>query len=107
MLFICLLFLVGCNRATIREEAINGARIAIDEGDFYRGSLLLVRGGCADLHAQSVYLIHMNNYRNNSNLTGMIYSWKNIYLLDATEDFIKTVAYEMLDTVINQLVFSE
>lgn len=99
--------MTGCNGRSNSEEARILARRAIYEQDFYRGSLLLVRGGCDNLHTQSVYLIHMNNYRNAHNLMGMVRSWVGIYQLDAEEDFVQAAAYELLNTTFDNLIISD
>ena len=83
------------------------ARTAIAEGDFERGSLLLVRGDCEALHEQSVYLIHMANYLANHDLMGMVRSWKDIYNIDAKEDFVQVAAYELLNTTFDNVIISE
>lgn len=102
--FTALFFMTGCNGRTTSEEALSLARIAIDEGNFERGSLLLVRGGCEALHAQSVYLIHMANYRNHHDLMGMVRSWKGIYNLQPEEDFVQVAAYEFLNATFAQTI---
>jgi len=99
--------MTGCNRRTHSEEALNLARTAIAEGNFERGSLLLVRGGCEALHAQSVYLIHMANYLANHDLMGMVRSWKGIYNIDAGEDFVQVAAYELLNTTFNNVIIQD
>ena len=93
-----LFFVTGCGR-TLAGEAVEQARVAIELGDYSRGSLLLVKG-CNDLHAQSVYLIHMVNYQNRSDLLGMVRSWVGIYAIDASEDFVQEAAYEILSTTL-------
>ena len=100
-----LFFAAGCGR-TLSGEAVEQARIAIELGDYSRGSLLLVKG-CNDLHAQSVYLLHMVNYQNRNDLLGMVRSWVGIYAIDASEDFVKEAAYEILSTTLGNATLAD
>ena len=94
-----LLLATGCGR-TLSGEAINQARVAIESGDYERGSLLLVMG-CEDLHAQSVYLLHMIDYHGSNDLFGMVQSWIGIYSINASEEFVQEAAYEILRTTLD------
>jgi len=102
LLVLSVLFLAtGCGR-TLSGEAINQARIAIESGDYERGSLLLVMG-CDDLHAQSVYLLHMIAHQEANDLFGMVQSWTGIYSIKASEDFVQEAAYEILRTTLDNV----
>ena len=104
LLVVSLLFFVtGCGR-TLSGEAIDQARVAIESGDYSRGSLLLVMG-CNDLHAQSVYLLHMIDYQESNNLLGMVRSWTGIYGIEATDDFVQEAAYRILSTTLDNVTF--
>ena len=92
-------FATGCSSRTISKEAVEQARVAIEFGDFSRGSLLLVMG-CDDLHEQSVHLLHMVNYRHQNDLLGMVRAWTEIYTIEASEDFVKIAAYELLSAAL-------
>ena len=100
-----LLFVTGCGR-TLSKEAVEQARVAIELGDYSRGSLLLV-AGCSDLHAQSVYLLHMINYQNENDLLGMVGSWVGIYGIDTPEDFVQEAAYEILSTTLGNATIAD
>jgi len=100
-----LFFATGCGR-TLSKEAVEQARVAIEIGDYSRGSLLLV-AGCNDLHAQSVYLLHMTNYQTENDLLGMVRSWVGIYAIDASEDFVKEAAYEILSTTLGNVTIAD
>jgi len=91
-------FATGCGR-TISQEAVEQARVAIEFGDYSRGSLLLVMG-CDDLHEQSVNLLHMVNYKHQNDLLGMVRAWTEIYTIEASEDFVRDAAYELLSTAL-------
>jgi hypothetical protein len=97
-----LLVFTGCGR-TLSEEAVYQARIAIESGDYERGSLKLVMG-CEDLHEQSVYLLHMIDYRNSNDLLGMVYAWIEIYGIDASADFVQEAAYQILNTTLDNVI---
>ena len=98
-------FATGCGR-TISKEAVEQARVAIEFGDFSRGSLLLVMG-CDDLHEQSVHLLHMVNYRHQNDLLGMVHAWTEIYTIEASEDFVKDAAYELLSVALDNVTIVE
>jgi len=100
-----LFFVTGCGR-TLSKEAVEQARVAIELGDYSRGSLLLVVG-CNDLHEQSVYLLHMANYQAQNDLLGMVRSWVGIYGIDAPEDFVYEAAYEMLSSTLGNATIVE
>jgi len=103
--FSVLLLLVGCAR-TLEEEAITQARIAIEAGNYTRGSVILL-AGCDDLHAQSLYLIHMWDHRNENDLMGMVNAWIAIGNIDAPQDFITEEAYRLLNTTFANTIILE
>jgi len=95
-----LLLLTGCGRS-LEGEAVEQARAAIDAGNYERGSLMLVMG-CDDLHAQSVYLIHMARYQASNDLMQMVYAWLAIEGIDTKEDFIRVEAHRLLTTTLQR-----
>lgn len=97
-----LLFVTGCSR-TLSGVAIDQARVAIESGDYSHGSLLLFVG-CDDLHAQSIYLLHMIDYQKANDLFGMVHTWAGIYGIDASEDFVKEAAYQILRTTLDNVI---
>ena len=97
------LFVTGCGR-TLSGEAIDQARVAIESGDYARGSLFLVVG-CDDLYAQSVHLLHMVDYEEVNDLFGMMRSWVRIEDINASEDFVQEAAYEILRTTLDRVTF--
>lgn len=94
-----LFFVTSCGR-TLSEEAVNQAKIAIEFEDYEHATLLLVMG-CRDLHAQSIYLLRMVEYRATNDLFGMVESWVGIYNIDASEYFIQEEAYHVLRTTLD------
>jgi len=100
-----LLFVTGCGR-TLAGEAIDQARVAIESGDYSHGSLLLVMG-CDDLHAQSVYLLHMVNYQESNDFLGMVHAWTSIYEIDTSEDFVQEAAYQILSTTLGNVTITD
>ena len=100
-----LLFATGCGR-TLSGEAIDQARVAIESGNYSHGSLLLVMG-CDDLHAQSIYLLHMINYQESDNLLGMVHAWTRIYGVDAEVDFVQEAAYRILSTTLGNVTIDD
>ena len=102
-----LLLVTGCGRRTLSGEALEQARTAIEIGDFNRGSLLLVAGGCDDLHAQSIYLIHMASYHESGNLLGMVRSWKGIYFIETDEMFVREAGYRLLSTTLENAIVAD
>lgn len=99
-----LLLAIGCGR-TLSGEAIDQAKIAIESGDYARGSLLLVMG-CEALHTQSIYLLQMMNYQESDNLLGMIHAWIGIYEIDASIDFIQEKAYQILRETVDNVTIT-
>ena len=97
-----LLFVTGCSR-TLSGVAIDQARVAIESGDYSHGSLLLFVG-CDDLHAQSIYLLHMIDYQEANDLFGMVRTWTGIYGIDASEDFVQEAAYQILRTTLDNVI---
>jgi len=100
-----LFFATSCGR-TLSKEAVEQARVAIESGDYSHGSLLLVMG-CDDLHAQSVYLLHMVSYQAEDDLLGMVHSWVGIYGIDASEDFVQEAAYMILSTTLEDATIAD
>ena len=99
-----ILLATSCSR-TLSGEAIDQARVAIELGDYSRASLLLVMG-CDDLHAQSIYLLHMVDYQEANDLLGMVHAWTRIYGIDASEDFVQEAAYRLLSTTLDNVTFA-
>lgn len=95
-----ILFLVGCGR-TLQSEAIYQARNAILAGDYAGGSLLLLVG-CEDLHAQSVYLLHMENYESVGDLMGMVHAWLAIENIESSSGFVQEEAYRFLNDTLGR-----
>jgi len=99
------ILLVGCGR-TFDGEVINVAREAIVAGDYKQGSLVLVLG-CDNLHAQSVHLLHMQNYEARDDLMGMVHAWIALGNIDSDEEFIKEEAYRFLNVTLSNATLLE
>lgn len=100
-----LLLITGCGHRTLEGEALERARVAIESGDYDRGSLALLIG-CEDLHAQSVYLVHMARYLASNDLMEMVHAWIAIDNIDTTEYFIQEEAYRLLNATLRRAVVS-
>jgi len=99
-----MILLVACGRS-IQQEALEQAKVAIEEGDYDRGSLVLLRG-CSDLHTQSLYLARMARHQASNDLMEMVYAWLAIEEIETEEDFIQAEAYRLIRTTLKRATIS-
>ena len=96
-----LLFLLsGCGANNLENEANHAARVAIENGNFTRGSLLLV-AGCNKLHDQSLHLLRMMDHYLEGDVNKLVIEWVRLTRHETNEDFIRLAAKEFMMTISN------